>query len=74
MTAARVKALYVDLDPSGTSWHRPAAFFKKDLAFLIIAQTRNNYAQQKQDPALDNAVQTWRDRPTLPEVPQIGPW
>ena len=70
--AARMCALYVDLQDSGLDWSRPSQLPPDD-AKKLLNDAINDYAGQWErlnnpyDQNLRDALEAWRDRPALPQ-------
>ena len=75
--AARIGALYVDLQASGSDWSRPSEVSRDD-AKKLLSDAANDYAGQRDrlkpdllrglgDPKLADTLESWHERPTLPE-------
>jgi AbiV family abortive infection protein len=75
--AARIRALYVDLQDSGSDWSRPSEVSRDD-AKKLLSDAANDYAGQRNrlnpdlvralgDPKLADALEAWHERPALPE-------
>src|SRR5437870_6122269 len=75
--AARMRALYVDLQDSGSDWSRPSEVSRDD-AKKLLSDAANDYAGQRDrlnpdllgalgDPKLADALEAWHERPVLPE-------
>jgi len=75
--AARMRALYVDLQDSGSAWSRPSEVSRDD-AKKLLSDAANDYAGQRDrlnpdllrglgDPKLAGALEALHERPALPE-------
>ena len=72
--AARMRALYVDLQNSGSDWSRPSEMAPDD-AKKFLWDATNDYASQwhrlntdlSRDPKLAEALEAWPERPSLRE-------
>src|SRR5713226_355724 len=73
---SRMRALYVDLDGSGSAWNRPSKISLEECKKLLN-DAANDYAGQRDrmnpdllrgigEPKLADALEGWRDRPELP--------
>jgi AbiV family abortive infection protein len=73
----RMRALYVDLDDSGSSWRRPEQISPEE-AKKLLNDAVNDYAIQRDrmdpdqlrgrgDVKLADALEAWQERPILPE-------
>ncbi len=73
---SRMRALYVDLEDSGSTWNRPSAV-SQDECKKLLNDAANDYAGQRDrmnpellrgigEPKLADALEGWRDRPELP--------
>lgn len=75
--AARMHALYVDLEDSGADWNRPL-HVAQDESKKLVGDASNDYAGQSDrlnpdrlramgDAKLAEALEAWKGRPSLPE-------
>jgi AbiV family abortive infection protein len=69
---SRMKALYVDLNDTGTSWNRPCELFARQ-SEDCLTHAANDYAVQQGNlqsgmvnPNLGAALEAWPERPELP--------
>ncbi len=79
---SRMRALYVDLDDSGSTWGRPSEVSEGECKKLLN-DAANDYAGQMRrmnpdslrgmgDTKLADALEGWPDRPKLPEPAWVG--
>ncbi len=79
---SRMRALYVDLDDSGSTWVRPSNISQEE-AKKLLNDSANDYAGQRDrmglellrgmgDSKLADALEGWPDRPKLPEPAWVG--